>query len=199
MATLNMSTENLILEGIRNTHSWQQVIRGLGDVESVLVPTGSTDAHFRLDLTEEEQEILANVNGRATVEQICDMSYLSNFETCRILWALQVLAHHPAGAGRGDGRPGRGRPRAAARAGPRGHRREVQPDVQPDLRLPARAAGRLRRRLHGRVPGGGLAAVRRALRRRGPEAIRARRLRADAGQRGRPAPRSSARASWSRP
>jgi hypothetical protein len=92
VAALNMSTENLILEGIRNTHSWQQVIRGLGDVESVLVPTGSTDAHFRLDLKEEEQEILANVNGRATVEQICEMSYLSNFETCRILWALQVLA-----------------------------------------------------------------------------------------------------------
>jgi hypothetical protein len=92
VAALNISTENLILEGIRNTHSWQQVIRGLGDVESVLVPTGSTDAHYRLDLTEEEQEILANVNGRATVEQICEMSYLSNFETCRILWALQVLA-----------------------------------------------------------------------------------------------------------
>jgi uncharacterized protein DUF4388 len=92
VATLNMSTENLILEGIRNTHSWQQVIRGLGDVESVLVPTGSTDAHFRLELTEEEQETLAHVNGRATVEQICDMSYVSNFETCRILWALQVLA-----------------------------------------------------------------------------------------------------------
>jgi hypothetical protein len=92
VAALNMSTENLILEGIRNTHSWQQVIRGLGDVESVLVPTGSTDAHYRLELTEEEQEILANVNGRATVEQICEMSYLSNFETCRILWALQVLA-----------------------------------------------------------------------------------------------------------
>jgi hypothetical protein len=91
VATLNMSTENLILEGIRNTHSWQQVIRVLGDVESVYVPTGSTDALFRLDLTEEEQEVLASVNGIATVEQICDMSYLSNFETCRTLWALQVL------------------------------------------------------------------------------------------------------------
>jgi len=91
VAMLNMSTENLILEGIRNTHSWQQVIRALGDVESVLVPTGSTDANTRLDLTEEEQEILAYVNGRASVEQICDLSYLSSFETCRTLWALQVL------------------------------------------------------------------------------------------------------------
>jgi hypothetical protein len=91
VAMLNMSTENLILEGIRNTHSWQQVIRALGDVESVLVPTGSTDANTRLDLTEEEQEILAYVNGRASVEQICELSYLSRFETCRTLWALQVL------------------------------------------------------------------------------------------------------------
>ena len=91
VAALNMTTENLILEGIRNTHAWSQVIRNLGDVESVFVPTGSTDAHFRLDLTEEEQEILGHVNGRSTVEQICDVSYLSNFETCRILWGLQVL------------------------------------------------------------------------------------------------------------
>src|SRR5207248_658431 len=78
--------------GIRNTHAWSQVIRNLGDVESVFVPTGSTDAHFRLDLTEEEQEILGHVNGRSTVEQICDVSYLSTFETCRILWGLQVVA-----------------------------------------------------------------------------------------------------------
>jgi Domain of unknown function (DUF4388) len=91
VATLNMSTENLILEGIRNTHSWQQIIRALGDIESVYVPSGSTDTHYRLDLTEEEQEILGHVNGRATVEQICERSYVTNFETCRILWALQVL------------------------------------------------------------------------------------------------------------
>jgi uncharacterized protein DUF4388 len=91
VATLNMSTENLILEGIRTTHSWHQVIRALGDVESVYVPTGSTDANFRLDLTEEEQEILAHVNGRSSVEQICERSYVSNFETCRVLWALLVL------------------------------------------------------------------------------------------------------------
>jgi Domain of unknown function (DUF4388) len=91
VATLNVSTENLILEGIRNTRSWQQIIRALGDIESVYVPSGSTDTHYRLDLTEEEQEILGHVNGRATVEQICERSYVTNFETCRILWALQVL------------------------------------------------------------------------------------------------------------
>src|SRR5262249_19842234 len=70
---LNLSTENLILEGIRNSHSWRQVIRALGDIESVYIPTGSNDTHFRLDLSEEEQEILGHVNGRTTVERICDM------------------------------------------------------------------------------------------------------------------------------
>jgi hypothetical protein len=88
---LNMSTENLILEGIRNTRSWQQITRALGDIETVFVPVGGSDLLYRLDLTEEEQEVLSKVNGRFSVEQICDVSYLSNFETCRALWALLVL------------------------------------------------------------------------------------------------------------
>src|SRR5437867_373410 len=89
--SLNISTENLILQGIRRSRSFSQVIRGIGDIDAILVPTGVTDVLYKLDLTAEEQEILSHVNGRATVEQICDVSYLSNFETCRILWALKVL------------------------------------------------------------------------------------------------------------
>jgi len=89
--SLHISTENLILEGIRRSRSFSQVIRGIGDIDAVLEPSGTTDVLYKLDLTAEEQEILSHVNGRATVEQICDVSYLSNFETCRILWALKVL------------------------------------------------------------------------------------------------------------
>jgi len=89
--SLHISTENLILEGIRRSRSFSQVIRGIGDIDAVLVTTGTTEVLYKLDLTAEEQEILSHVNGRATVEQICDVSYLSNFETCRILWAFKVL------------------------------------------------------------------------------------------------------------
>ena len=89
--SLQISTENLILEGIRRSRSFSQVIRGIGDIDAVLVPTGTTEVRHKLDLTSEEQEVLSHVNGLATVEQICDVSYLSNFETCRILWALKVL------------------------------------------------------------------------------------------------------------
>ena len=74
----------------------------------MFVPTGNTDIRYKLDLTAEEQEILGHVNGRSTVEHICDVSYLSNFETCRILWALLVLGVIRKAAGRGRGRAGRG-------------------------------------------------------------------------------------------
>ena len=89
---LNLSTEALILEGIRRTRAWSRIFRGIGgDIESIPVPTGRTEAILRLDLSEEEQEVLSHVNGRATIEQICQVSYLSNVETCRVLWALSVL------------------------------------------------------------------------------------------------------------
>jgi hypothetical protein len=92
VVTLNFSMENLILEGIRRTRSWSRIYRGIGgDIESIPVPTGNTDVLLKLELTPEEQEVLAHVNGRSTFEQICQISYLSNLETCRILWAFHVL------------------------------------------------------------------------------------------------------------
>jgi hypothetical protein len=91
LITLNISTENLILEGIRRGRAWSQVLHGVGDLDAVYAPTGNTDILYKLELSGEEQEVLAHVNGRSTVEQICEVSYLTNFETYRILWALQVL------------------------------------------------------------------------------------------------------------
>lgn len=90
--TLNFSMENLILEGIRRIRAWSLIYRGIGgDFEGVPVPTGSTEVLLKLDLSDEEEEVLSHVNGRANFEQICQVSYLSNLDTCRILWALHVL------------------------------------------------------------------------------------------------------------
>jgi hypothetical protein len=90
--TLNFSMENLILEGIRRIRAWSLIYRGIGgDFEGVPVPTGNTEVLLKLELSDEEEEVLSHVSGRANFEQICQVSYLSNLETCRILWALQVL------------------------------------------------------------------------------------------------------------
>jgi hypothetical protein len=105
---LSFPMENLILEGIRRTRAWSLVSRGIGDINSVPVPTGNTEVLLKLGLTDDEQHVLTHVNGRASVEQICQVSYLSNLETCRILWALKVLGvigHGPGGAApAGEGR-----------------------------------------------------------------------------------------------
>ena len=110
VVALNISTENLILEGIRRCRSWSQVLRGIGgDIDTVPAATGDTEVLYKLDLSPEEQEVLAQVNGRSTVEQICQVSYLSDFETCRILWALLVLGviwREKAGEPRPAGEPG---------------------------------------------------------------------------------------------
>ncbi len=91
VVTLNINAENLILEGIRRTRSWTQVMRGIGNILSVPALTERRDVLLRIELTHEEQEVLAHVNGRSTIEQICNVSFLTHFETCRTLWALQVL------------------------------------------------------------------------------------------------------------
>jgi hypothetical protein len=88
---LSFPVENLVLEGIRRTRAWSLVHRGIGDMSSVPVPTGNTEVLVKLALTDEEQQVLDHVNGRASVEQICQVSHLSNLEACRTLWALLVL------------------------------------------------------------------------------------------------------------
>jgi len=88
---LNLSTEALIVEGMRRMRSWRAILRGVGgDLDSIPMP-GNQEALLKVELSEEEQELVAHVNGRATVEQICQASYLSNLETCRLLWAMVVL------------------------------------------------------------------------------------------------------------
>src|SRR5262245_30853834 len=91
VAAVNVSTENLILEGIRRTRNWGRILKGIRGLDSVPVRGGETDHSYRLELSEDEQEVLSHVNGRSSIEQICQVSYLSNFETCRTLWAFQVL------------------------------------------------------------------------------------------------------------
>ncbi len=91
LVTVNIPVESIVLEGLRRSRAWSQVTRGLGGIDVVPVRTDNPEVLYKLDLTEEEQELLSRVNGALSVEQICELSYLSNFETCRILWAFKVL------------------------------------------------------------------------------------------------------------
>jgi len=91
LVTVNVPVDNLILEALRRNRFWSSVLRGIGSTATVPVLSESSETAYKLDLTEDEQQVLSHVNGRSSIEQICQVSFLSNFETCRVLWALQVL------------------------------------------------------------------------------------------------------------
>jgi hypothetical protein len=86
---LDLDSANVILEGIRRLKDYTRVYAGVGPLETVLRPTGNADGLVhRLNLDEDESQVLSLVNGRLNVEQILAMSYLPNFETLRILFGL---------------------------------------------------------------------------------------------------------------
>jgi hypothetical protein len=87
--SLDLSTEKVILEGIRRLRDFTRVYAGVGSVDTVLRHTQAADSLvYKLELDEDESQILALVNGRLKVEQVLTMSYLTNFETLRILYGL---------------------------------------------------------------------------------------------------------------
>lgn len=89
---LTINTERLIMDGIHRVVTWSLIERGLGRRSRVLrqVP-GSDSRVYHLDLTEEENHVWSLVAETGTVESICDRSYLSNFGTCRTVWALLTV------------------------------------------------------------------------------------------------------------
>jgi hypothetical protein len=80
--SLDLRTEKVILEGIRRLRDFTRVYAGVGSVDTVLRHTEAAGSLVvKLELDEDESQILALVNGRLKVEQVLTLSYLSNFET----------------------------------------------------------------------------------------------------------------------
>ena len=73
----------------RRLKDFTRIYAGVGSMDAVLRSTKNSDALvFKLELSADESQVLSLVNGRLSVEQILSMSYLTNFETLRILYGL---------------------------------------------------------------------------------------------------------------
>lgn len=90
--TLNLNTEDVILEGIRRINDFTRIYAGLGSMDRVLQQSGNADnIIYKLELDSDESQILSLVNGTLKLEQVLALSFLSNFETLRILYALVAV------------------------------------------------------------------------------------------------------------
>lgn len=89
---LPLSTERLILDGVRRIEYWSLILRGIGRFERLLEQTANVDTRtFQLELNEDESHVLSLLSDPQTIERLCARSYLSNFVTCRTLWGLLTV------------------------------------------------------------------------------------------------------------
>lgn len=90
--TLNISTPQLVLEGISQIESWTRIERNCGGLDARYAPLPGTEALFRqLTLDVDQLVLLRSVTAAREVESLCRESELSDFEVCRNLWAFRVI------------------------------------------------------------------------------------------------------------
>ena len=89
--TLNISTPQLILDGISRIAAWGRIEKGCGGLESAWAPT-DTEALLRgLPLSTEQVALLGAIEGVRDLETLCKESPLTDFEVCRTMWAFRVI------------------------------------------------------------------------------------------------------------
>ena len=92
MIELPLSTERLILDGVRRIEYWSLILRGIGRFQRLLEQTANADTRtFQLELNDDESHVLSLLSDPQTIERLCARSYLSNFVTCRTLWGLLAV------------------------------------------------------------------------------------------------------------
>jgi hypothetical protein len=90
--TLNMSTPQLVLDGISQLDAWTRVEKGCGGLATRYAPAPGAEALFKqLTLDVDQAELLRSVDGARDVEGLCERSALNDFEVCRNLWAFRVI------------------------------------------------------------------------------------------------------------
>jgi hypothetical protein len=89
--TLNISTPQLILEGISRIEAWSRIRKGCGGLASRWAPT-DTEALLRgLPLSSEQVALLGAIEGVRDLETLCAESPLNDFEVCRTMWAFRAI------------------------------------------------------------------------------------------------------------
>lgn len=85
-----VETERMILNAVRSIESWSLISRGITRFQKVVLRQveGADARIFTLDVTDEEMHLYSTLSEPQTLGDLCERSYLSNFETCRTIWAL---------------------------------------------------------------------------------------------------------------
>lgn len=89
---LDLSTPQVVLDGIGTIEAWSRVERGCGTLHTRYAAVPGAENLFRqLTLDVDQAALLRAVKGSPDVEALCRGSALGDFEVCRTLWAFRVI------------------------------------------------------------------------------------------------------------
>ena len=89
---LNMSTPDLILEGIRRIDAWSRIQAASGGTGARYERAADYEQVIpQMSLSLEKLGLLTSLHEARTLGQICEDSSLPDFEVCRTLWAFRVV------------------------------------------------------------------------------------------------------------
>jgi len=92
LAPLRLNSERLVMGAIRGLNRYSIIRRGLGSFHRVFVQRPDQGSRiYHIELTDEEIHVHSLLESPRTIHEVCALSYLSNFDTLKVLWALWVI------------------------------------------------------------------------------------------------------------
>jgi tetratricopeptide (TPR) repeat protein len=90
--TLRMSMGNLIYEGVRRIDDWTRIRSEMPDTGSVLRLSSDPLSLFQdVELSAPDKKVLSLVDGRSTIGEVIENSWMGSFEALKILYVLWSL------------------------------------------------------------------------------------------------------------
>ena len=89
---LNLSTPDLIAEGIRRIDSWSRINRAIGGKDARYARAADHErALSQMSLDPDRRAIVDTLAQPRSVGEICAGSSLADFDVCRAIWAFRVV------------------------------------------------------------------------------------------------------------
>ncbi len=90
--TLKLDADRTLLEGVRGIERWERVWEAVGPLDARYEIIKESDERVRaLGLSPEDAAVLSHLNRPASLQDLCGLGKMSDFDLCRLLWALKTL------------------------------------------------------------------------------------------------------------
>ena len=90
--TLRLNADRIILEGVRGIERWERVWEAAGPLDARYQVMKEAGERVRaLSLSPEDTDVLSHLSRATSFQDLCGLGKMSDFDLCRLLWALKTL------------------------------------------------------------------------------------------------------------